>query len=145
MPGLLIADSHTESRKLLLKLFLHSGFEVVVATSAASALSSVFNRSVKVVLLGGYIEGLSSAALVPLLRECNPQVAIILVSEPLPLAQLREVRRAGVFYHALPPLSAAEGEELLQAVFCALSERNRSSLLSTPRLDWCPTGQILQP
>ncbi|GAB6084629.1 response regulator [Desulfuromonas carbonis] len=143
MPGLMIADSQNESRQLLLKIFLHSGFEVVVATSAASALSNVFNRSVKVVLLGSYIEGLSSAALVPLLRECNPEVVIILVSEPLPLAQLREVRRAGIFYHALPPRSAADKEELLQAVFCALSERNRSLLLPKPRPGWCRADQAL--
>lgn len=134
MSGLLIADGQAESRQLLLQLFLNRGFEVAATNSAGCTLCSVYQKRVEVVLLGANLDGLSSTKLVSMLRGCDPQVEIILVAGPLSLPQLREIRQVGVFYHALPPVSSADREELLQAVSCALAGRRRNSSQLRTRL-----------
>lgn len=145
MPGLLIADGQMETRQLLLQVFHNRGFEVSATNSAGCTLCSVYQKRVEVVLLGASLDGLSSTRLVSLLRNCNPQVAIILVAGPLSLPQLREIRQVGVFYHALPPVSAADREELLQAVICALAGRRGPSPPLRRRLTWSQAKLNSQP
>lgn len=145
MSGLLIADGQNETRQLLVQLFLSRGFEVAATNSAGCTLCSVYQKRVEVVLLGPTLDGLSSTKLVSLLRGCDRRVAIILVAGPLSMTQLREIRQLGVFYHALPPASAADGEELLQAVACALAERRRYSSQLQCHLACCQVKPEHQP
>ena len=53
---------------------------------------------------------------------------IILVTDEKSLPTLRRIRRAGIFYHALKPVNAEEGEEIRQAVDCAF--KNVVNILS---------------
>lgn len=145
MSGLLIADGQSENRQLLERLFLNAGFEVTVANSVGCVLCSVYKKQVEVVLLGAELDGLNRIKLVRLLRGCSPEIAIILVAGPLPLMQLREMRTAGVFYHALPPANKDDGDELLQAVTCALSGRRSNIALPLSRLAWCQANIQSQP
>lgn len=138
MSGLLIADSQYENRLLLLQLFWGSGVSVTVCTSASGTLDCLCQGEVDVVLLGS-LEGLSTLRLVPLLRACDPRVSIILVTSALPLPQLRQLRRTGIFYHALPPVSIDDGDELRQAVACALVEHRRGRSLTGKSLAWSQT------
>lgn len=119
MLGLLIADKDPEARRQMADLFIESGYNVTVTSSAASALHGILKNTAQVVLLGGEFDEWSAGDLIPLLKMCNPNLTIILVSGEAPLPLLRKLRREGIFYYALKPLSPKDKEEIREAVRCA--------------------------
>lgn len=119
MLGLLIADKDPESRRQMADLFIEAGYNVMVTNSAANALLGILKNNAQVVLLGSEFDEWSAGDLIPLLKKCNPNLTIILVSGEASLPLLRKLRREGIFYHALKPIHAEEGEEIRQAVQCA--------------------------
>jgi len=123
--GLLIADEDLATRKQMAELFIEAGYEVTVPTSVAGALVGILKRTVKVVLLSTRFDELLATELIPLLKQCNRDLSIILVASELPLALLRRVRREGIFYHALKPMQPGDAEELREAVRCAFDKANQ--------------------
>jgi DNA-binding NtrC family response regulator len=120
--GLLIADEDLTSRKQMAELFIAAGYEVTVPTSLAGALVGILKKTVKVVLLSTRFDELLATDLIPLLKQANRDLTIILVASELPLALLRKARHAGIFYHALKPEQAEDAEELRTAVKCAFEK-----------------------
>lgn len=119
MQGLLIADKDVEARRQMAELFIDDGYDVIVTSSAANALSGILKNAAQVVLVGSEFDDLKATDFVPLLKKCNPELTVILVSGERSPAFLRRLRREGIFYHALKPLEAEEKEEIRQAVHCA--------------------------
>jgi DNA-binding NtrC family response regulator len=117
--GLLIADEDLASRKQMAELFIEAGYQVTVPTSVAGALYGILKKTVKVVLLSTRFDELLATELIPLLKQCNRDLTIILVASELPLALLRRARSEGIFYHALKPEQPGDAEELREAVRCA--------------------------
>lgn len=130
MRGLLIAEQDLECRKRLANLFIEAGYHVTVTDSAASALHDVLKKTAQVVILSSEFDELRAAELIPLLKRCNRNLTVILVTGDLPLSLLRRLRREGIFYHALTPLQPEDSEELRQAVNCAFA----SLMQQQPRL-----------
>lgn len=122
MQGLLIADKDVEARRQMAELFIEDGYDVIVTNSAANALSGILKNAAQVVLVGSEFDDLTAADFVPLLKKCNPELTVILVSGEHSPAFLRRLRREGIFYHALKPLEAEEKEEIRQAVHCAFEK-----------------------
>ncbi len=120
MGVILIADSDPEVRKLLAGLLIEAGYKVSATGSAARALGDVLSRNAQVLILGTQLECLTAADLVPLLKKCNQDATIILVTDDQPLPLIRKVRREGIFYHLLRPANSDDGEELCLAVRCAM-------------------------
>lgn len=120
MGMILIADSDPKARKLLAGLLSEAGYKVTATGSAARALGDMLHKNAQVVILGTQLECLTAADLVPLLKKCNQDATIILVSDDQSLPLIRKVRREGIFYHLLRPLSPDDGEELCLAVRCAI-------------------------
>jgi len=121
MVGLLIVDKDRSSRKMLANLLIEEGYDVTVTSSAAQALYDICRNSAQVVLLGEEFDDLTAADLIPMLKQCNKDLNIILVSDQVPLPLIRKVRREGIFYHALRPFGAEGREEIRQAVKCAFA------------------------
>jgi DNA-binding NtrC family response regulator len=119
MLGLLIADENVDSRKLMADLFIEAGYNVIVTNSAANALYGILKRTAQVVLLGSQFDELTAMDLIPLLKKCNRDLTIILVSDDLSLSLLRKLRKEGIFYHALKPVQPEDREEIRQVVQCA--------------------------
>jgi DNA-binding NtrC family response regulator len=117
--GLLIADKDVDVRTRMAEVFVSAGYNVVVTNSAASALEGVLKKKTEVVLLGSEFDEWTAGELVPLLKKCNPDLTIILISQDASLGLLRKVRREGIFYHALKPMNPEDCEEIRQAVQCA--------------------------
>ena len=128
--GLLIADEDLATRKKMAELFIDAGYQVTVPTSVAGALVGILKKSVKVVLLSTRFDELLATDLIPLLKQCNRDLSIILVASELPLALLRKARNAGIFYHALKPVQPGDEEELRQAVKCAFDKVNQHDVPS---------------
>lgn len=122
MQGLLIADGDIDSRKRMAQLFIDAGYNVVVSNTAAVALYGILKKTVQVVLLSAVFDEFSASELIPLLKRCNRNLCIILISSNESIALLRKARREGIFYHALKPLAHEDGDEIRQVVRCAFAQ-----------------------
>jgi len=107
-------------------LFIEAGYQVTVTNSAAGALYGILKKTAQVVLLSTRFDELLATELIPILKQCNRNLTIILVASELPLALIRKARREGIFYHALTPRRASDEEELRQAVRCAFDQLTRN-------------------
>ena len=120
--GLLIVDEDVTTRKQLSEMFSDAGYQVSAPSSVADALVGILRKTAKVVLLSTRFDELLATELIPLLKQCNRDLSIILVASELPLALLRKARREGIFYHALKPVQPGDEEELREAVRCAFDK-----------------------
>ena len=127
MLGILIADQDVECRKQMADLFIEAGYNVIVTNSAADALDGILKKSVQVVLLGSEFDKLKAAEIVPILKQCNRDLTIILVSAETSLPLLRKMRSEGIFYHALKPVNGEDKEEIRQAVKCAFENLQKQN------------------
>ncbi len=126
MLGLLIADKDVATRKQMANLLIEAGYDVTVTDSAAKAINGVLKRTARVVLLGTELDELTSAEMVPLLKQCNRKLMIILIADDAPLPLIRKVRKEGIFYHALRPAEPEDEEEIRQVVKCAMESLTRT-------------------
>ena len=120
--GLLIVDEDVTTRRQMVEMFSGAGYKVSAPSSVADALVGILKKTAKVVLLSTRFDELLATELIPLLKQCNRDLSIILVASELPLALLRKARREGIFYHALKPVQPGDEEELCQAVKCAFDK-----------------------
>ncbi|WP_243371856.1 response regulator [Geotalea sp. SG265] len=119
--AILIADRDNEFRNQIAEYFRRAGYLVETTNSAIHAFCSIVEKHIPVILLGEDFDSkIASADLIPLLKRCNRRLAIIVVSDQVPLSLARKIRQEGIFYHALRPAGPADREELRQAVVCAL-------------------------
>ncbi|WP_321389566.1 hypothetical protein [uncultured Desulfuromusa sp.] len=121
MNGLLIANKDQAAREQLVHLFKDDDYEVTTSDSVVNSLAGILDKTIQVVLLGGVFDEQQISRFVPLLKKCNRNLSIILVSDEMPLELLRRIRKEGIFYHALKPVGDEGWEEIRQAVSCAFS------------------------
>ena len=104
---------------MMAELMSEEGYCVTVTDSAADALSGILKKSAQVVLLGSQFDDLAATELIPLLKQCNRNLTIILVSDEESQPIIRKIRAEGIFYHALKPAKPEDSDEIRQAVRCA--------------------------
>lgn len=130
LPGLLVAGKDKALCERIAGIFAGSEYRVTVTSSASEAAADVLEGTARVVLIGDELDGCRAGEIVPLLKKCNPDLGIILVSGDAPVPLLRKLRREGIFYHALQPTDADGVEELREAVRCAFGSLSTGE--STP-------------
>lgn len=95
---ILIADRDNEFRNQIAEYFRQAGYQVETTDSAIHAFCSIVEKHIPVILLGDDFDGkLASADLIPLLKKCNRQLAIIVVSDEMPLSVARKIRQEAFF------------------------------------------------
>jgi DNA-binding NtrC family response regulator len=117
--GILIVDEDKDCRKQMAEIFIEAGYDVTVTDSMANALYGVLKKTAQVVVLGSQCDELAAVDIIPLLKQCNRNLPIILITADTSLGLLRKLRCEGIFYHALRPVDAQGREEIRQAVSCA--------------------------
>jgi len=135
MLGLLIADGDPDSRLRFSQLFIDAGYTVTVSQSAADALYGILKNTAQVVLLSKEFDELPAGEFIPLLKQCNRDLTIILVADEMSLPLTRKTRREGIFYHALKPCNAQDVEEIRQVVQCAFDNLQGKPCLIKVSLD----------
>lgn len=123
MEGLMIAEQDVDARKQIADLLIEAGYTVTVTNSAANALHGILKKTAQIVILGEEFDELAAGDLIPLLRKCNRDLTIILVSDDIPLPAIRKVRKEGIFYHALKQ----DTDEIRQAVQCAFQNMSHEN------------------
>lgn len=119
MNGLLIANKDQAAREQMASLFRQDDYQVTTADSVVNSLEGILDKTIQVVLLGGVFDEQQIAKFVPLLKKCNRNLSIVLVSDEMPLELLRRIRKEGIFYHALKPVGDESWDEIRQAISCA--------------------------
>ena len=121
MQRLIVAEQDIDSRNQITDLLIEAGYNVTVTNSAAGAVEEILKNASQLVILGSEFDDITAGDLVPLLKQCNRNLTIILVSADDSLPVIRRVRKQGIFYHALRPVNSEDREELCQAVKCAFA------------------------
>jgi len=116
MNGLLITNKDQVAREQMAGLFQQDGYQVETADSVINSLQGILDKSIQVVVLGGVFDESQIAKFIPLLKKCNRNLSIILVSDEMPLDLLRRIRKEGIFYHALKPVEGESWDEIRQVV-----------------------------
>jgi FixJ family two-component response regulator len=119
MQTLHIADRDKVTRRHIVRFFSGSEYRVIEADSMSVVLRNVLKREAKVILLGSEFDGLSAMEIIPLLKRCNQNLAIILVSNVESPNLIRRLRKERIFYHALKPVNGDDRTEIRQVVQCA--------------------------
>ncbi len=119
MLGLIIADEDINSRKQMANILIEAGYNVTVSSSAANVINGILKNSAQVLLLSDEFDAMTATDLVPLLKKCNRNLTIILVTHNVSPLLIRKLRKEGIFYHALKPLLPEDREEIKLAVRCA--------------------------
>ena len=119
MARLMIAEQDGACRSMMAEMLSEEGYSVTVTDSAADALSGILKKGTQVVLLGSEFDDLAAAELIPLLKQCNRNLTIILMSNEESQPVIRKIRAEGIFYHALKPAKPEDTDEIRQAVKCA--------------------------
>lgn len=132
MQRLLVAEQDTDSRKQITDLLIEAGYEVTVMNSAANAVEGILKMAAQVVILGSEFDNLAAGDLVPLLKQCNRNLSIILVAAEASLPVSRKLRKQGIFYQAFRPVHQEDREELCQAVKCAFATIDREQGWTDP-------------
>jgi len=119
--GILVADKDTEFLREVADHFSQAGYQVETTDSAVHVISSILEKRTPVVLLGSdFDKKINLLELVRLLKKCNRHLAVILVSDEASLPVVKRIRKEGIYYYALRPVTADDSNELKQAVACAL-------------------------
>ena len=122
MNGLLIANKNQESREQLASLFDKNEYQITMADSVANALEGIINKEIQVVVIDGKYDEQNVVKLIPLLKKCNRNISIILVSDEMPIDLERRIRKEGIFYHALKTVGDNNHDEIHQAVSYAFKK-----------------------
>jgi DNA-binding NtrC family response regulator len=119
--GILVADKDTEFLREVTDHFSEAGYHVETTNSAVRVISSILEKQTPVVLLGSdFDKKINLLELVRLLKKCNRHLAVILVSDEASLPVVKRIRKEGIFYYALRPVTPEDTNEIKNAVECAL-------------------------
>lgn len=145
MNGLLIANRDPVAREWIAGQFNADSYQVTSTDSVVNALEGILDKSIQVVVLSGRIDEQHVAKFLPLLKKCNRNLAIILVSEEMPLELVRRIRCEGIFYHALQPGADEGWEEIRQVVDCAFETYHAQQTIGRgkPQSAGAPSGARL--
>lgn len=147
MRGLLIANKDRQAREELADLFSEKDYRVITADSVGGALDAIVNDEIQVVVLDGKYNEQNVVKLIPLLKKCNRNLSIILVSDDMPMTLVRRIRQEGIFYHVLREASATDNyEEISQAVHFAFKnydERTATRRLFAGKQNLSPVKSLL--
>jgi DNA-binding NarL/FixJ family response regulator len=144
--GIIIADRDAAYRKEMADFFETSGYCVETTDSAVHVLCSILEKRTPVLLLGNdFDKKVATADLIHLLKKCNRNLNVIIVSDDMPLAQARRVREEGIFYHALKPATSGDTEEIGMAVECAFQKQTDAGASFQPALHREPVISDAEP
>jgi DNA-binding NtrC family response regulator len=125
LKSVLIAYQDDLWARSLTTLFHDRGYNVETARMLGEMIRKVRNDKTHVLLLDDEIEGMKACDIVPLLKQINPRVQVILISSEESLSVARRLRGAGIFYHAMKPI---DSEEIRSAVECAFEKIERENM-----------------
>ena len=104
--GILVADKDTAFLREVADHFSDAGYHVETTNSTVHVISNILEKQTPVVLLGSdFDKKINLLELVRFLKKCNRHLAVILVSDEASLPMVKRIRKEGVYYYALRPVT----------------------------------------
>jgi len=122
---ILIAYQDDLWNRSLTTLFHSAGYKVETARAISEMIRKIRKGNIYVILIDDEIEGVKACDIVPLLKNINAKVQIIVISSEESIGLAKRLRGAGIFYQAMKPVDLAE---VKSAVECAFGKVERDNL-----------------
>jgi len=104
----LIAYQDDHWTRSLSSFFHGMGYKVETAKSMSEMIRRVRKGNIHVILIDDEIEGIKACDVVPLLKNINPKIQIIVISSEESIGLVKRLRGAGIFYQAMKPIDLGE-------------------------------------
>ena len=121
---ILIAYQDDHWTRSVSSFFHEMGYKVQTARSMSEMIRRVRKGNIRVILIDDEIEGIKACDVVPLLKNINPKIQIIVISSEESIGLVKRLRGAGIFYQAMKPVDLGE---VKAAVECAFGKIERES------------------
>ena len=109
-----------------LSTFFHGiGYKVEATKVMSEMIRKIRKGNIHVILIADEIEGVKACDVVPLLKNINPKIQIIVISSEESIGLVKRLRGAGIFYQAMKPVDL---EEVKAAVECAFRKIEREDV-----------------
>jgi DNA-binding NtrC family response regulator len=109
-----------------LSTFFHAlGYKVETTKVMSQMIRKIQKGNIHVILIDDEIEGVKACDVVPLLKNINPKIQVIVVSSEESIGLVKRLRGAGIFYQAMKPVDLGE---IKSAVECAFQKIERENL-----------------
>lgn len=109
-----------------LSTFFHGiGYKVETTKVMSEMIRKIRKGNIHVILIDDEIEGVKACDVVPLLKNINPKIQVIVISSEESIGLAKRLRGAGIFYQAMKPVDLGE---VKSAVECAFGKIERESV-----------------
>ena len=109
-----------------LTTFFHGmGYRVDTTRVMSEMIRRVRKGNIHVILIDDEIEGVKACEVVPLLKNIDPKIQVIVISSEESIGLVKRLRGAGIFYQAMKPVDLGE---IKSAVECAFGKIERENL-----------------
>lgn len=122
---ILIAYQDDLWTRSLITFFHGMEYRVETARLMSEMIRKLRRGNVHVILIDDEIEGVKACEVVPLLKNIDPKIQVIVISSEESIGSAKRLRGAGIFYQAMKPIDLAE---IRSAVECAFGKIERESL-----------------
>ncbi len=108
-----------------LATFFHGlGYRVDTARLMSEMIRRVRKGNTPVILIDDEIEGVKTCEIVPLLKNINPKIQVIVISSEESVALAKRLREAGIFYQAMKPIDLTEIKSAVESAFGKIEREN---------------------
>ncbi len=121
---ILIAYQDNSWNDSLAVLFRGAGFRVEKARAISEMIRKVRRGNIRVILIDDEVEGVNACDIVPLLKNIDAKIQVIVVSSEESIGAAKRLRGAGIFYQAMRPV---DFKEVKAAVECAFQKIGREN------------------
>ncbi len=123
-----------------LTAFFHGmGYRVETTRAMSEMIRRIRKGNIQVILIDDEIEGVKACDLVPLLKNINPKIQIIVISSEESIGSVKRLRGAGIFYQAMKPVDLGEVKSAVECAFEKIQRENlKQSFLSFPIPEMVP-------
>jgi DNA-binding NtrC family response regulator len=105
--------------------FQKIGYRVETIKAVGEMIRKIRRENIQVILIDDEIEGVNASDVIPLVKNINSKIQIIVISSEESVGLAKRLRGAGIFYQAMKPVDL---EEIKSAVTCAFKKIEREDL-----------------
>jgi DNA-binding NtrC family response regulator len=121
---ILIAYQDDLETRSMSTFFQGMGYKVEATKAMSEMIRRIRKGNIQVILIDDEIEGVKTCDVVPLLKNINPKIQIIVISSEESIGLVKRLRGAGIFYQAMKPVDLGEVKSAVECAFGKIEREN---------------------
>jgi DNA-binding NtrC family response regulator len=121
---ILIAYQDDLSTRSLSTFFHGMGYRVEATKVLSEMIRRIRKGNIHVILIDDEIEGVKACDVVPLMKNINPKIQVIVISSEESIGLVKRLRGAGIFYQAMKPVDLGEVKSAVECAFGKIEREN---------------------